>query len=215
MRSLRDKKKEFRLKPGGSSCCEEEIRESFKAATQARRFLQVFVNVKSRSAITREASAATGKSAAAAILLRLIFIPPHNVAHSRPSQWGPTVNGRYAVIYDTTSLFSEEGGEKKWNKGVKNASSTPVTVSAAVCEVTRPSGTSRSLFFFHPLAACLLCSESGPFCAPPAFAGPRCVKDRDGFLAALGLARSQAPFVFRAPMRERERERGCGRKRAS
>lgn len=96
---------------------------------------------------------------AAAILPRLIFMsPPHNAAHSQHTM-GPPVNERCSVIYNITS-FQRLRGTKRW----KNASGSPVTVSAPVSEVTLLSET------LTRCRVCLLCGESERFCTPPLFA---------------------------------------------
>lgn len=73
------------------------------------------------------------KKTVAAILLPLIFISPLIMQPIHSTHNGPPVWMNATVLF-TTQLPFREG--KKKNKEVKNASSTPVCVSAPVSEVT-------------------------------------------------------------------------------
>lgn len=121
---------------------------------------------------------------AAAILPRLIFMsPPHNAAHSQHTM-GPPVNERCSVIYNITS-FQRLRGTKRW----KNASGSPVTVSAPVSEVTLLSETltrCRCVCFAvsRSASALLLCLLSS---------GVKCWAELH---IPLRLARSQQLFVL-------------------
>lgn len=100
------------------------------------------------------------------------------------------------VLFTTQHPFREGEGKKKKNKEVKNASSSPVTVSAPVSEVALLSGT----FSLSPGVFALRAFTLLP-CLPTSG-----VKHRAGFHIPLRLARSQPLFVFVAPVRES----GCG-----
>lgn len=59
-----------------------------------------------------------------------IYFALHNAAHSLHIQWVSSANECCRAIYDSASFCSE-----KKNKEVKNASSTPVTISVPFSEV--------------------------------------------------------------------------------
>lgn len=102
------------------------------------------------------------------------------------------------VLFTTQHPFREEGEKKKKkkNKEVKNASSTPVTISAPVGEVTILSGT----FSLSPGVVDSAMSLS-PFTLLPCLLTSG-VKYRAGFHIPIRLARNQPLFVFVALVRE-------------